>query len=205
MRFKSRYAVLMLIILAIIVAGCNGNENEEKSNTNTNPDKENKKTEEKTSKTYIIDEIELDERLASQALYSPNANFVVDKKNGKAYIIPVIKNTTGATITRLIVAAVAWDKNNYPILLYKEGENLQEGSYVLKFEIRNPKLGGRQDINDRGVAVDPKLNARLVKAIPIYYETSESGVWKNPCFEDFCKLYENQNYYEGMVTTVKAE
>ena len=149
-----------------------------------------------TQPTGSLDQKGLEEALMEQPLAVIETEYVVQNDEYKALypdlLQAIIQNNTQSDIKNVVVAFVAWDKNNLPVKI-KGSIDFTEGSYVKKVDYSDVNLipGGTYG-SENGYAVDEKCNIETFKAIVVSYEDFDGNTWENPFFDDFCSLYKGK-------------
>lgn len=103
----------------------------------------------------------------------------------------VLKNDTSYDIKDVIVAFVAWDKNNLPVKIKPNNDIGHNEAYIqlVRYGDINLIPGGTYGKNG-GFGIDEDCEIKTFKAIVYSYETFEGITWENPLFEAWCELYE---------------
>jgi len=102
----------------------------------------------------------------------------------------ILENNAEYDIKNVVVAFVAWDKNDLPVKI-KGRFDFSGGSYIKKVNYNDINLipGGTFG-KSSGFEVDESCGIKTFKAVVESYETFEGEIWENPLFDEWCELYE---------------
>ncbi|MDB8543767.1 DUF5780 domain-containing protein [Turicibacter sanguinis] len=104
----------------------------------------------------------------------------------------VIKNKTSVKIKDVVVAFVAWDKDNSPVKI-KESIDFGDGAYIKTVNYTDINLiPGGIFKGQRGLEIDESCEINTFKSIVLSYTNYKEETWINPQFEKFCSLYEGK-------------
>ncbi|MTK85076.1 hypothetical protein GMA25_00375 [Turicibacter sanguinis] len=104
----------------------------------------------------------------------------------------MIKNKTSVKIKDVVVAFVAWDKDNSPVKI-KESIDFGDGAYIKTVNYTDINLiPGGIFKGQRGLEIDESCEINTFKSIVLSYTNYKEETWINPQFEKFCSLYEGK-------------
>ena len=105
----------------------------------------------------------------------------------------ILVNNTQSDIKDAVVAFVAWDENNLPVLL-KGQFDYNPASYVRRASYTGINMvPGSTYGENTGMRLDESINGIVtVKAIVVSYVTFEGETWENPEFAQFIEEYEGK-------------
>jgi len=115
----------------------------------------------------------------------------------------VFQNNTDEDIKDVVIAFVAWDKNNLPVKI-KGDMDFTDGSYIKKVNYSDVNLvPNAQYGSNSGYSVDSSCNIKTFIAAVVSYETFEGVIWNNPYYDEFVSLFSGKKYSEDLTVQVK--
>ena len=203
MRYKIfRFSALLLTGL-LLFSGCSSS-----GTSQDNPNTANSQTEaapatspapsQAVEKTLTLEEF--DALLAEQPLAVTQTRYVVQDEQYKSLYPDMLQatltNHTDTDIKNAVVAFVAWDENNLPVKI--EGQfDFGDSSYIKKATYNDVNLAaGATAGENSGFSLSEHCGIKTFKAIVVSYETFDGDTWTNPCYDDFCTLYEEKKLSE---------
>ena len=144
---------------------------------------------------------ELEANLSTQPVTVIRTDYVVQDDTYKALypdmLSAVLQNNTDTDIKNAVVAFAAWDSSNLPVKITGEFE-FTSGDYIKRVDYNDINLaaGGTFGENS-GFSLNEDCQISTFKAIVVSYETFDGEIWKNPYYNDFCKLYKGQKLIEN--------
>ncbi len=104
----------------------------------------------------------------------------------------IITNNSEYDIKNLVVAFVAWDENNLPVLIQGKWDYDEEYVKEAKYDAIN-LVPGKSTGSDKGYSLDYRVdNIKKFKAIVVSYENFDGVVWENPYYDDWKNAYEGK-------------
>lgn len=149
-----------------------------------------------SSSKSTVSEDDLENQLSAQPVTITSTKYVVQDENYKALYPDVLQvtleNGSDADIKTAVIAFAAWDQNGLPIKL-KGSMDFNDGAYVKKVNYADINLiAGGSFGEGYGFEIEDALGVDSFQAIVVSYETFEGDTWQNPCYDDWCTLYEGQ-------------
>ncbi len=141
---------------------------------------------------------ELEKALREQPVYVESTHYLEgDPKANALYpdiLCAVFKNVSGADIKDVVVSFVAWDSNNYPIIIYTLGG---EDDYVSDLEYKGINLiNGNSYGQDEGLALSSNaLHEHRIanfKAVVKSYTDLDGNTWTNPLYYDWVRTFKDK-------------
>ncbi len=154
---------------------------------------ENKK-DDTTNKESEINAESLQNNIDLQEVKIVSTKYVVQDEKHKALypdmLQAVIQNDTSFDIKNAVIAFAAWDSNNLPVKI-KGNMDFSGGAYIKQVNYNDINLVPNSTFGESsGFSVDENCNIETFKAIVVSYEAFSGETWKNPYYNDWCKLYE---------------
>ncbi len=148
-----------------------------------------------TTEPFITPE-KLEEMINNQDVRVVSTELIIQDEDyiGKAaypdLLSAVVRNDSEYDLKNVVVAYVAWDKNNLPVKIAEQWD-FDGGAYVAacKFSDANIVPGGEYG---KGAGFALSRDCRTLyqfKAIVVSFETFEGGTWTNPYYNYWTKLY----------------
>jgi len=134
------------------------------------------------------------EQEARSGLYVSDACLVIRSEEYKSLYPDVLQailvNNTEYDIKDVVVAFVAWDENNLPVLL-KGQFDYNAASYVRRASYSGVNMvPGSTYGENTGMGLDASVNGIVtVKAIVASYVTFDGETWENPEYDAFIEEY----------------
>lgn len=134
------------------------------------------------------------EQDAEGELRVSEARLVVRSEEYKALYPDVLQailvNDTEYNIKDVVVAYMAWDENNLPVLL-KGQFDFNAASYVRRASYSGVNMvPGSTYGENTGMAIDESVKGIVtVKAIVASYETFDGATWTNPEYDQYIEQY----------------
>ncbi len=139
---------------------------------------------------------ELDAALLEQPMYVESTKYVVQDDRFKALypdmLQAIVKNNSGTDVKNIVIAFVAWDKNNFPVKIYNSGVDI-DGAYVKRCKFENANVvDGATCGSGKGYAIDEKSGIATFKAIVVSYDDFDGNTWENPYFAMWVDMYSDK-------------
>ena len=150
--------------------------------------------------TSTVTASDLEARLSEQPVTIIHTSYVVQDETYKTLypdmLQVTLQNNTEDDIRNVVVAFVAWDENNLPVKI--EGQfDFGDSSYIKKATYNDVNLAaGATAGENSGFSLSEHCGIKTFKAIVVSYETFDGDTWTNPCYDDFCTLYEEKKLSE---------
>lgn len=148
-----------------------------------------------TSNTVVndVNESELLAKIEEQEVKVVSTKLIVQDENSKVLypdiLSATVKNDSDYDIKNIVLAFVAWDKNNLPVKLINQFD-YSDGAYVEQCSFNDVNLvPGEKFGDDSGFALSDDCTVDSFKAIVVSYETFEGKTWNNPYFDSWSNLY----------------
>lgn len=189
---------LVLLLVTCLLVGCymssvTKSTSSNSGNLSSNANIDNSQEKEITAK-------ELEAQLSKQGVEIIATKYLVQDETFKALypdmLQVIIENNTEYDIKNMVVAFVAWDKNNLPVKI-KGDMSFLDGSYIQKVDYDEINLIPNATYGEgKGFSVDESCNIAKFKAIIVSYETFTGEEWENPLYYDWCRIYEGAKLSE---------
>lgn len=137
------------------------------------------------------------EELSAQPVYIRNASLIVQSDEYKSLypdlLQATIVNNSEDDVKDVVVAFMAWDANNLPVLIktqfdFGAGTYVKQGNYtgvnMVPGSTYGENFGFKLDESVKGVTT--------VKAIVVSYETFDGETWTNPLYDQYVGQYEGK-------------
>lgn len=131
---------------------------------------------------------------SENTLYIQDARLLVQSNDYKALypdmLQAILVNNTEYDIKNAVIAFMAWDANNLPVLIkgqfdFNKATYIRQGNYnginMVPGSTFGEKTGMKLDESITGIVT--------VKAIVVSYETFDGNTWTNPDYEAFVEQY----------------
>ena len=145
--------------------------------------------------TSISWEEELIEALDKQPLYVSGTEYVIQDEAKKALYPDILKvslkSNTETDIESAVVAFAAWDENNLPVKITGTTD-LEGGDFIKEATFKEDIIKGGTKRDWSGVSLTEKNKIATFKAIVASYKAVNGETWKNPLYEDFCRIYKEK-------------
>jgi len=135
--------------------------------------------------------------LSAQPVYIRSASLIVQSDEYKSLypdlLQATIVNNSEDDVKDVVVAFMAWDANNLPVLIktqfdFSAGAYVKQGNYtgvnMVPGSTYGDNFGFKLDESVKGVAT--------VKAIVVSYETFDGETWTNPLYDQYVGQYEGK-------------
>ena len=158
---------------------------------------------ENADKTVDSEESEnkdLDTRLKELPLVIIDSEIVVNSEDLKSLypdeLSVVIRNDSKEDIRDVVIAYVAWDKNNLPVKILRDWD-FSDATYLKEMRFKDINLiPGATFGEGEGFPLDSRYLAHSFKAIVVSYETFDNETWENPYYKEFREKYEGKKLVE---------
>lgn len=159
-------------------------------------DSDNSQTESSNEPQKELTSEELDAALLEQPMYVESTKYVVQDDRFKALypdmLQAIVKNNSGTDVKNIVIAFVAWDKNNFPVKIYNSGVDI-DGAYVKRCKFENANVvDGATCGSGKGYAIDEKSGIATFKAIVVSYDDFDGNTWENPYFAMWVDMYSDK-------------
>ena len=147
--------------------------------------------------------------LDQQPLSVESASYVVQDQQYKALfpdmLQATVRNGTGETVTKAVVAFAAWDINGNPVAIEAKYDFIR-GFYIREVTFQDLAVPAGETFGERyGFKIEESCRVARVKAIAVGCETSGGTTWTNPCYEAWLQLYEGVGFSEHRTVEVPLE
>lgn len=137
---------------------------------------------------------QIEAEISAQPVYVQEANLIVQSTEYKELypdlLQATIVNNSQDDVKDVLIAFMAWDSNNLPVLL-KGQFNFSAGTYVRQTNYTGVNMvpGGTFG-EEYGMKLDSSVeNIATVKAIVVSYETFDGETWTNPLYDQYVEQY----------------
>ena len=159
--------------------------------------------------THTLDAAQFDSLLDQQPLSVESASYVVQDQQYKALfpdmLQATVRNGTGETVTKAVVAFAAWDINGNPVAIEAKYDFIR-GFYIREVTFQDLAVPAGETFGERyGFKIEESCRVARVKAIAVGCETSGGTTWTNPCYEAWLQLYEGVGFSEHRTVEVPLE
>lgn len=159
--------------------------------------------------TQTLDAAQFDSLLDQQPLSVESASYVVQDQQYKALfpdmLQATVRNGTGETVTKAVVAFAAWDINGNPVTIEAKYDFIR-GFYIREVTFQDLAVPTGETFGERyGFKIEESCRVARVKAIAVGCETSGGTTWTNPCYEAWLRLYEGVGFSEHRTVEVPLE
>lgn len=159
--------------------------------------------------TQTLDAAQFDALLAQQPLSVESASYVVQDSHYKALfpdmLQATVRNNTGGTVTKAVVAFAAWDINGNPVAIEAKYDFIR-GFYIREVTFQDIQVPDGGTFGERyGFKVEEACRIARIKAIAVRCETSEGETWTNPCYDAWLQLYEGVGFSENQTVEAPLE
>ncbi|MBQ3574452.1 MAG: hypothetical protein IJA26_02195 [Clostridia bacterium] len=139
----------------------------------------------------------LDARLQELPIVIIDTEIVVNSENYKSLypdeLSVIIRNDSEEDIRDIVLAYVAWDKNNLPVKILQDWDIFSDATYLKEMYFRDINLiPGATFGEDNGFPLDSNYSVHSFKAIVVSYETFDNETWVNPYYKEFREMYEGK-------------
>ncbi len=139
---------------------------------------------------------ELDSVLLEQPVYVESTKYVVQDARYKSLypdmLQAVIRNNSGTDVKNLVIAFVAWDKNNLPVKI-KGDIDFSDGSYVKECNYNDVNIPNGKTYGDQsGMEIDETCNITTFKAIVVSYDDFDGNTWNNSYYDTWVDFYSDK-------------
>lgn len=173
--------------------------NEDKSDNNE--DEKEKITTTTTTQAPKKTAAELQVLIDQQEVKVVSTDYIVQDNEFKSLypdlLSAVVRNDSKQEIKNLMIAYVAWDKNNLPVKIIGQYD-YDGGSYLNGCSMVDANMiPGMEYGRNSGLALsDDCNNIHTFKAIVVKYETFDGEEWENPYAEEWEELYAGKKLVE---------
>ncbi len=148
-----------------------------------------------TTEPFITSK-KLEEMIKNQDVRVVSTELIIQEESygGKAaypdLLSAVVRNDSDYDLKNVVVAYVAWDKNNLPVKIAEQWE-FDGGAYIAACNFSDANIvPGSEYGKGAGFALSRDCRTlHQFKAIVVSFETFEGGTWANPYYNDWVKLY----------------
>ena len=148
-----------------------------------------------TTEPFITSK-KLEEMIKNQDVRVVSTELIIQEESygGKAaypdLLSAVVRNDSDYDLKNVVVAYVAWDKNNLPVKIAEQWE-FDGGAYIAACNFSDANIvPGSEYGKGAGFALSRDCRTlHQFKAIVVSFETFEGGTWTNPYYNYWVKLY----------------
>ena len=146
--------------------------------------------------------VEQQEASEDNTLYVSDAFLTVQSTEYKSLypdlLQAILVNNTEHDIKNAVVAFLAWDDNNLPLLI-KSQFDFNAAAYVMRANYSGINMVPGSTFGEKtGVKLNESINGvATVKAIVMSYETFDGDTWSNPGYDAFIEQYAGKKLQEG--------
>lgn len=185
---------LLVFAVSLLIVGCSSNKTDStdvENTVNNNSETQQEVQVETKKEMYTADMF--DELMGTMPVPVIKTKYLVqDDKYKSLYpdmLQAVIKNNTELDIKDVVVAFVAWDKNNLPVKI-KGNIDFSDGEYINKVNYSDVNLIPDSEFGkSSGYSLDKNNKIETFKAIVVSYEAFDGSTWRNPYYSYFEDLY----------------
>ena len=140
-----------------------------------------------------VNESELLAKIEEQEVKVVSTELIIQDDDSKVLypdiLSATVKNDSAYDIKNIVLAFVAWDKNNLPVKIINQFD-FSDGDYVEQCTFDDVNLVPGEKFGDgSGFALKDDCTVNSFKAIVVSYETFEGKTWTNPYFNSWSNLY----------------